>query len=103
MAHQRPRSALILNIQQENRHIRELQQENRELKLALEEHQNTLESMMHRYRQQLKRMDRTVKEEQAWVDKDFKPVIISLQKINIRLKIGCIYSVNLSRISKHSL
>ncbi|GIY55112.1 FGFR1 oncogene partner 2 homolog [Caerostris extrusa] len=66
LAHQRPRSALILNIQQENRHIRELQQENRDLRIMLEEHQNTLDHIMTKYRAQVKRIAKTAKEEQAW-------------------------------------
>lgn len=64
-AHQRPRSALILNIQQENRHIRELQQENRELRSLLEEHQCTLELIMSKYRQQVTKLVQTNKVEGA--------------------------------------
>uniref|UniRef100_A0A1B6G2J8 FGFR1 oncogene partner 2 homolog n=1 Tax=Cuerna arida TaxID=1464854 RepID=A0A1B6G2J8_9HEMI len=52
-ARQRPHSVLIAGIQQENRHLRELQQENRELRAALEEHQNALELIMSKYRQQM--------------------------------------------------
>jgi hypothetical protein len=52
-AHQRPRVQLVAGIQQENRHIRELQHENRELKAALEEHQNALDVIMSKYRQQV--------------------------------------------------
>ncbi|XP_035226119.1 FGFR1 oncogene partner 2 homolog isoform X1 [Stegodyphus dumicola] len=70
LAHQRPRSALILNIQQENRHIRELQQENRELKAMLEEHQSALELIMNKYRQQIKHIAETAMAEQAWVQRD---------------------------------
>lgn len=55
-ASQRPRSALILSIQQENRHIRELQQENRELLAALEEHQSALELIMAKYREHIVRL-----------------------------------------------
>lgn len=51
VAGQRPRSALVLGIQQENRHIRELQQENKELRLLLEEHQSALELIMSKYRE----------------------------------------------------
>ncbi|KAF8764090.1 FGFR1 oncogene partner 2 homolog [Argiope bruennichi] len=71
LAHQRPRSALISNIQQENRHIRELQQENRDLRIMLEEHQNTLEHIMNKYRAQVKRIAKTAKEEQSYLQKDF--------------------------------
>lgn len=51
MAHQKPHSQLIANIQKENRHLREIQQENRELRAALEEHQTALEHIMSKYRQ----------------------------------------------------
>ncbi|XP_076351584.1 FGFR1 oncogene partner 2 homolog [Tachypleus tridentatus] len=60
----RPRSALILNIQQENRHIRELQQENRELRSMLEEHQSALELIMNKYREQVARLAQTSKDEE---------------------------------------
>lgn len=53
VARQRPRSALVLGIQQENRHIRDLQQENKELKALLEEHQSTLELIMSKYREHM--------------------------------------------------
>nr|CAD7426183.1 unnamed protein product [Timema monikensis] len=52
-ARQRPHTVLVAGIQQENRHLRELQQENRELRAALEEHQNALELIMSKYRQQV--------------------------------------------------
>ncbi|KAL7647626.1 UNVERIFIED_CONTAM: hypothetical protein RMT77_001226 [Armadillidium vulgare] len=52
-ANSRPRIALIHSIQQENRHIRELQRENKELRQALEEHQNIMELIMSKYRQQI--------------------------------------------------
>ena len=55
-AHQRPHLDLIANIQQENRQLRALETENRELKSALEEHQNTLELIMSKYRQQISRL-----------------------------------------------
>ncbi|XP_018329947.1 FGFR1 oncogene partner 2 homolog [Agrilus planipennis] len=51
VAHQKPNSQLIANIQKENRHLREIQQENRELRAALEEHQTALEHIMSKYRQ----------------------------------------------------
>ena len=53
VARHRPRSALILGIQQENRQIRELQRENRELRVALEEHQSALDLIMSSYREQV--------------------------------------------------
>ncbi|KAM9311237.1 FGFR1 oncogene partner 2 [Gastrophryne carolinensis] len=56
VARHRPRSALVLGIQQENRQIRELQQENKELRTSLEEHQSALELIMSKYREQMFRM-----------------------------------------------
>ncbi|XP_038075189.1 FGFR1 oncogene partner 2 homolog [Patiria miniata] len=56
VARHRPRSALILGIQQENRQIRELQRENRELRVALEEHQSALDLIMSSYREQVCKM-----------------------------------------------
>lgn len=56
IAHHRPRSALILGIQQENRQIRELQKENQELRVALEEHQSALDLIMSSYRDQVSRL-----------------------------------------------
>merc|ERR1712142_1112435 len=53
IAHNRPRPQLVLGIQQENRHIRQLQHENKELRAALEEHQNAIELIMSNYRQQM--------------------------------------------------
>lgn len=53
IAHNRPRAQLVLGIQQENRHIRQLQHENKELRAALEEHQNALELIMSKYRQHI--------------------------------------------------
>jgi DNA polymerase III sliding clamp (beta) subunit (PCNA family) len=55
-AHQRPHLDLIANIQQENRQLRALESENKELKIALEEHQNTLELIMSKYRQQVSKL-----------------------------------------------
>lgn len=57
-ARQRPHSVLVAGIQQENRHLRELEQENRELRTALEEHQNALELIMSKYRQQVTQLVR---------------------------------------------
>lgn len=51
MAHQKPHSQLIANIQKENRHLREIQQENRELRAALEDYHITLEHIMSKYRE----------------------------------------------------
>jgi len=56
VAHNRPRAALVLGIQQENRHFRTLQQENKELRAALEEHQSALELIMSKYRQHVTKL-----------------------------------------------
>ncbi|KAJ8398894.1 hypothetical protein AAFF_G00418020 [Aldrovandia affinis] len=55
-ARHRPRSTLVMGIQQENRQIRELQQENTELRTSLEEHQSALELIMSKYREQVFRL-----------------------------------------------
>ncbi|XP_037528664.1 FGFR1 oncogene partner 2 homolog isoform X2 [Rhipicephalus sanguineus] len=60
----RPRAALVLSIQQENRHMRELQQENRELVAALKEHQSALELIMAKYREQVARLGSVCQAEQ---------------------------------------
>ncbi|XP_028810923.1 FGFR1 oncogene partner 2 homolog [Denticeps clupeoides] len=56
VARHRPRSTLVMGIQQENRQIRRLQQENKELRTSLEEHQSALELIMCKYREQVFRM-----------------------------------------------
>ncbi|KAI5614901.1 FGFR1 oncogene partner 2-like, partial [Silurus asotus] len=56
VARHRPRSTLVLGIQQENRQIRELQQENKELRISLEEHQSAMELIMSKYREQVFRL-----------------------------------------------
>jgi len=56
VARHRPRSSLVMGIQQENRQIRELQQENNELRTSLEEHQSALELIMTKYREQVFRL-----------------------------------------------
>ncbi|XP_078272696.1 FGFR1 oncogene partner 2 homolog isoform X1 [Rhinoraja longicauda] len=56
VARHRPRSTLVLGIQQENRQIRDLQQENKELRTSLEEHQSALELIMSKYREQMFRL-----------------------------------------------
>nr|XP_039269873.1 FGFR1 oncogene partner 2 homolog isoform X1 [Styela clava] len=53
VAGHRPRSTLVLGIQQENNAIRSLQHENDELRQSLTEHQNALELIMAKYRQQM--------------------------------------------------
>lgn len=52
VAKQKPHLQLIAGIQRENRHLREIQAENKELRNALEDHQNALELIMSKYRQQ---------------------------------------------------
>jgi len=61
VAHNRPRAQLVLGIQQENRHIRQLQQENKELRAALEEAQNAVELIMAKYRQHMTYLVSTTK------------------------------------------
>ncbi|KAE8613082.1 hypothetical protein XENTR_v10007558 [Xenopus tropicalis] len=56
IARHRPRSTLVLGIQQENRQIRQLQQENKELRTSLKEHQSALELIMSKYREQMFRL-----------------------------------------------
>ncbi|XP_061923064.1 FGFR1 oncogene partner 2 homolog isoform X1 [Entelurus aequoreus] len=56
VARHRPRSSLILGIQQENRQIRDLQLENKELRSSLEEHQSALALIMTKYREQVFRL-----------------------------------------------
>ncbi|MBN3281350.1 FGOP2 protein, partial [Polyodon spathula] len=56
VARHRPRSTLVMGIQQENRQIRELQQENKELRTSLKEHQSALELIMSKYREQMFRL-----------------------------------------------
>ncbi|XP_053575068.1 FGFR1 oncogene partner 2 [Bombina bombina] len=63
VARHRPRSTLVLGIQQENRQIRALQQENKELRTSLEEHQSALELIMSKYREQMFRLLMTSKKE----------------------------------------
>lgn len=53
VAGHRARSTLVLGIQQENCAIRSLQQENDELRQSLTDHQNALELIMTKYRQQM--------------------------------------------------
>ncbi|MBN3303694.1 FGOP2 protein, partial [Amia calva] len=63
VARHRPRSTLVMGIQQENRQIRELQQENKELRTSLEEHQSALELIMSKYREQVFRLLMTSKKD----------------------------------------
>ncbi|XP_043673773.1 FGFR1 oncogene partner 2 homolog isoform X1 [Vespula pensylvanica] len=52
-AKQTPHVQLITGIQRENRHLLEIHAENKELRNALEDHQNALELIMSKYRQQI--------------------------------------------------
>ncbi|XP_066603506.1 FGFR1 oncogene partner 2 homolog [Prorops nasuta] len=51
-AKQRPRLQLITGIQRDNRHLQKVQAENKELRSLLKDHQNALELIMSKYRQQ---------------------------------------------------
>ena len=51
-----PRSSLILAIQRESKQIQALEKENRDLRVALEDHQNALELIMSKYRQQVSQL-----------------------------------------------
>uniref|UniRef100_H2YNP6 FGFR1 oncogene partner 2 homolog n=1 Tax=Ciona savignyi TaxID=51511 RepID=H2YNP6_CIOSA len=53
VAGHRPRSTLVLGIQQENCAIQSLQGENDELRQSLSDHQNALELIMTKYRHQI--------------------------------------------------
>lgn len=65
VAGQRPRSTLILGIQQENLHLRALQQENQELRNLLDEHQSAIEMIMTKYRQHIVKLLQASKAEQT--------------------------------------
>ncbi|XP_031843987.1 FGFR1 oncogene partner 2 homolog [Nomia melanderi] len=51
-ANQRPHVQLIANIYRESKYLQEIQAQNKQLKNALEDHQNALELIMSKYRQQ---------------------------------------------------
>lgn len=55
-ASQRSQSVLVAGLQRESQHLRELQAENRELRAALDDHQNALELIMSKYRQQVAKL-----------------------------------------------
>lgn len=79
-ARQRPHSVLIAGIQQESRHLRELQQENRELRAALEDHQNALELIMSKYRQQMSHLFSLSKQDlQSLHDEQYTQVCVSVE------------------------
>jgi len=82
-ARQRPHTVLVAGIQQENRHLRELQQENRELRAALEEHQNALELIMSKYRQQVTKLVSSSKQDLTSVNANNKYSQVSTLWINL--------------------
>lgn len=55
-ASQRPYSVLVAGLQRESQHLRELQAENCELRNTLEDHQNAIELIMSKYRQQVSQL-----------------------------------------------
>ena len=55
-ASQRPYSVLVAGLQRESQHLRELQAENCELRNALADHQNAIELIMSKYRQQISQL-----------------------------------------------
>jgi len=79
MANQlRSRPPIVFNVQQENKHIRDLQQENRELREMLEEHQSVLELIMSKYRQQITKLVHT---SSAKSDSNYVNNSLELQKM----------------------
>lgn len=56
VSNQGPRSSLILAIQRESKQLEALEKENRDLRIALEDHQNALELIMSKYRQQVSQL-----------------------------------------------
>ncbi|XP_049639805.1 FGFR1 oncogene partner 2 isoform X2 [Suncus etruscus] len=105
VARHRPRSTLVMGIQQENRQIRELQQENKELRTSLEEHQSALELIMSKYREQMFRLlmaskkddpgiimklkEQHSKELQAHVDQITEMAAVMKKAIEIDEQQGC--------------
>ncbi|PKU35769.1 hypothetical protein llap_13929 [Limosa lapponica baueri] len=105
VARHRPRSTLVMGIQQENRQIRELQQENKELRTSLEEHQSALELIMSKYREQMFRLlmaskkddpsiimklkEQHSKELQVHVDQITEMAAVMRKAIEIDEKHGC--------------
>ncbi|PIK38223.1 putative FGFR1 oncogene partner 2-like [Apostichopus japonicus] len=69
IARHRPRTALILGIQRENRQIRQLQEENAELVASLKQHQAALDLIMSSYREQITRIRSAHKSEQDLLEK----------------------------------
>lgn len=50
------RSTIVANLQRESRQLKALERENLELRMALEDHQNTLELIMSKYRSQMSQL-----------------------------------------------
>lgn len=69
IARHRPRTALILGIQRENRQIRQLQEENAELVATLKQHQAALDLIMSSYREQITRIRSAQKSEKDLMEK----------------------------------
>ncbi|XP_060695599.1 FGFR1 oncogene partner 2 homolog isoform X1 [Hemiscyllium ocellatum] len=87
VARHRPRSTLVMGIQQENRQIRDLQQENKELRTSLEEHQSALELIMSKYREQMFRLLMTSKKDDLMMitklkEQHSKELQVHVDKIN---------------------
>lgn len=59
----RPKTAILYNIQKENRLIQQLQKENEELKQLVTEHRSVLEKIMYKYRRDIQRLILMEKEE----------------------------------------
>ncbi|CAF1571236.1 unnamed protein product, partial [Rotaria sordida] len=59
----RPKTAILYNIQKENRLIKQLQKENEELKQLVTEHRSVLEKIMYKYRQDIQQLILMNKEE----------------------------------------
>ncbi|CAF1495640.1 unnamed protein product [Rotaria sp. Silwood1] len=59
----RPKTAILYNIQKENRLIKQLQKENEELKQLVIEHRSVLEKIMYKYRQDIQQLILMNKEE----------------------------------------
>ncbi|CAF3344139.1 unnamed protein product [Rotaria socialis] len=59
----RPKTAILYNIQKENRLVKQLQQENEELKQLVIEHRSVLEKIMYKYRKDIQQLILMSKEE----------------------------------------
>lgn len=83
-AKQRPRMQIIAQIQQENKHLHNLEIENKELKNALEDHQNAIDLIMSKYREQTSSLIRRYKPDLAALHNTKYANIITCQaeKIN---------------------